>query len=105
MRVEREPIVGVAVGYGHAVQVNVVVAVRTLREVVIIQWADDGQSQREQRGGEGKHASQRGWVLYSRTRLKTARDAPLGAWFGNHKSECWSARIVATLTRLSLTVR
>ncbi len=32
---------------GHAVRVNVVVAVRALREVVIIQWTDDGQSQRE----------------------------------------------------------
>lgn len=44
VRVQCESIVGMTVSYGHAVQVNVVVAVRALGEVVIVQGAEDGQS-------------------------------------------------------------
>ena len=47
MGVQCEPIVGVIVRNGAAVEINVVVGVGTLRKVVVIQRADDGQSQRE----------------------------------------------------------
>ncbi len=42
--VQRSPIVGVIVSDRGAVQVNVVVVVRTLGEVMVIQWPQHGQS-------------------------------------------------------------
>lgn len=45
--VQRDPFVGVIVGYGGAVEVDMVVVVSTLGEVVVIHRADYGQNQRE----------------------------------------------------------
>ncbi len=55
MGVECKPFVGMVVSDANAVEINVIVGVGTLREVVVIQRADDGQSQRKQRGGEEQH--------------------------------------------------
>ena len=45
--VQREPFIGVMVRDGGAVEVDMVVAVGTLGEVVIVKRTDDGQNQRE----------------------------------------------------------
>ena len=65
MGVQCEPIVGVMVRNGAAVEINVGVGVGALRKVVVIQRADDGQSQREQRSGEEQHPAQRGRIRSS----------------------------------------
>lgn len=60
MGVEREPCVGVIVRNRRAVEVNVAVSVRTLGEMMVVQWPECGQNQGNQCGSQGQHPSQRG---------------------------------------------
>lgn len=55
MGVQREPFVGMIVRNWYAVEIDVLVRVRTLGEVVVVQRADNRHGKREQRNGEEQH--------------------------------------------------
>ena len=60
MQVEGAHNVGMIVVDRPAVEVKMIVIVCPFGEVVVIQWPDDRQRQRKQRGGQQEHPAQRG---------------------------------------------